>query len=109
MAFHIIVLLSVLTHTSFKGSKVLVSLYALELGATPIAIGALFSVYSIFPVVLSLYAGRISDRYGYRLPMVFGSPSAATSWTATRAWPRRGQPQARGTTPDVARAWNVLT
>lgn len=73
MAFHIIVLLSVLTHTSFKGSKVLVSLYALELGATPIAIGALFSVYSIFPVVLSLYAGRISDRYGYRLPMVFGA------------------------------------
>lgn len=73
MAFHIIVLLSVLTHTSFKGSKVLVSLYALELSASPVAIGALFSVYSIFPVLLSLYAGKLSDRYGYRLPMVFGA------------------------------------
>jgi MFS family permease len=72
-AFHTIVLLSVLTHTSFKGSKVLVSLYALELGASPLAIGALFSVYSLFPVVLSIYAGKLSDRYGYRLPMVFGA------------------------------------
>lgn len=73
MAFYIIVLLSVLTHTSFKGSKVLVSLYALEFGANPVEIGALFSVYSIFPVLLSLYAGKLSDRYGYRPLMIFGA------------------------------------
>ena len=73
MAFYVIVLLSVLTHTSFKGSKVLISLYAIELGANPLEIGALFSVYSVFPVALSLYAGKLSDRYGYRLPMLFGA------------------------------------
>jgi MFS family permease len=88
MAFHIIVLLSVLTHTSFKGSKVLVSLYALELGATPMQIGALFSVYSIFPVVLSLYAGKLSDRYGYRLPMVFGACGLALGLILPFAVPR---------------------
>jgi len=78
MAFYVIVLLSVLTHTSFKGSKVLISLYAIELGANPLEIGALFSVYSIFPVALSLYAGKLSDRYGYRLPMVFGACGLST-------------------------------
>jgi len=73
MAFYVVVLLSVLTHTAFKGSKVLISLYAIELGANPLEIGALFSVYSVFPVALSIYAGKLSDRYGYRLPMLFGA------------------------------------
>lgn len=73
MAFVIIVFLSVLTHTSFKGSKVLVSLYALEFGANPVEIGALFSVYSIFPVLISIYAGKLSDRVGYRPLMIFGA------------------------------------
>jgi MFS family permease len=73
MNFYVIVLLSVLTHTSFKGSKMLISLYAIELGANPLEIGALFSVYAVFPILLSLYAGKVSDRYGYRLPMLFGA------------------------------------
>src|SRR4051794_31731936 len=71
MSIYLIVLVTVLTHTSFKGSKVLVSLYAIDLGASPLTIGVLFSMYSLFPVVLSVYAGKLSDRYGYRAPMLF--------------------------------------
>jgi MFS family permease len=73
MSIYLIVLVTVLTHTSFKGSKVLLSLYALDLGATPLTIGVLFALYSAFPVVLSVYAGKLSDRYGYRAPMLFGA------------------------------------
>lgn len=73
MAVYLIILVTVLTHTSFKGSKVLISLYAIDLGANPFTIGLLFSVYSVFPVFLSLYAGKLSDRYGYRRPMIFGA------------------------------------
>jgi MFS family permease len=73
MSIYLIVLVTVLTHTSFKGSKVLVSLYAIDLGASPLTIGVLFSMYSLFPVVLSVYAGKLSDRYGYRAPMLFGA------------------------------------
>ncbi len=73
MAIYLIILVTVLTHTSFKGSKVLVSLYAIELGANPFAIGVLFSMYSVFPVFLSVYAGKLSDRLGFRLPMLFGA------------------------------------
>jgi MFS family permease len=73
MGFYLIVLVTVLTHTSFKGSKVLISLYAIDLGANPLTIGVLFSMYSLFPVFLSVYAGKLSDRYGFRPPMLFGA------------------------------------
>jgi len=73
MPIYLIVLVTVLTHTSFKGSKVLISLYAIELGANPLTIGVLFSMYSVFPVFLSVYAGKLSDRFGFRLPMLFGA------------------------------------
>ena len=68
-----IVLLSVLTHTAYKGSKVLMSLSALELGANEFFVGMLFSAYALFPLLLSVYAGKISDRIGFRRPMLYGS------------------------------------
>lgn len=68
-----IVLLSILTHTAYKGSKVLMSLSALELGANEFFVGMLFSTYALFPLLLSVYAGRISDRIGFRAPMLFGT------------------------------------
>lgn len=73
MAVYLIVVLTVLTHTSFKASKVIVALYAYDLGASPLTIGVLFSMYSLFPVFLSVYAGKLSDRLGSRTPMIFGA------------------------------------
>ena len=73
MTFYIVVLVTVLNHISFKGSKVLITLYALDLGANPLTVGLLFSMYSLFPVFLSLYAGKMSDRYGFPRPMLIGS------------------------------------
>jgi MFS family permease len=77
MSIYLIVLVTVLTHTSFKGSKVLISLYAIDLGANPLMIGVLFSMYSVFPVLLSVYAGKLSDRFGFRRPMLFGASGLA--------------------------------
>jgi MFS family permease len=77
MSIYPVVLVTVLTHTSFKGSKVLIALYAIDLGANPLMIGVLFSLYSAFPAVLSVYAGKLSDRYGYRRPMFFGAAGLA--------------------------------
>ena len=73
MAFYVVMLVTVLNHISFKGSKVLITLYALDLGANPLTVGLLFSMYSLFPVFLSLYAGKMSDRYGFPKPMLIGS------------------------------------
>jgi len=73
MAFWLILLVTALTHISFKGSKVLMSLFAIELGANPFLIGVLFAMYSLFPVFLSVYAGKVSDRLGFRAPMILGA------------------------------------
>jgi len=55
-----IILLSILTHTAYKGSKVLMSLSALELGANEFFVGMIFSTYALFPLLLSVYAGKAS-------------------------------------------------
>ena len=73
MAFYAIVLMTVLTQISYKGSKVLISLYAIELGANPFTIGLLFAMYAVFPALLAVYAGKVSDRFGFRVPMLIGA------------------------------------
>ena len=73
MTFYVVVMVTVLNHIAFKGSKVLITLYAIELEASVAEIGLLFSMYSLFPVFLSLYAGKMSDRYGFQMPMLIGS------------------------------------
>ncbi len=73
MGFYVIVALTVLNHIAYKGSKMLISLYAIDLGATPLTIGVLYSLYSLFSLFVALYAGRVSDRLGPRMPMLLGS------------------------------------
>lgn len=63
--------------TSFRGSKVLVSLFAIQLGASQFYIGILVALYSLFPMLLALYAGKLSDRLGVRYPMIVGSSGLA--------------------------------
>src|SRR5262245_8070021 len=70
---YFVVLLSVLSSIAHRGSKVLVSLSALELGANSFTVGILAALYAVFPLLLAVYAGRVSDRMGVRAPILFGS------------------------------------
>ena len=90
MTVYFVIMLTVLTHTAFKGSRVTISLYAIEFGATPFEIGILFSMYSVFPVLLSVYAGKISDRLGFRLPMLFGAGGLMIGLLLPFVFPRLG-------------------
>jgi MFS family permease len=73
MAVYLTVFLAVFTQIGLKGSKILVVLYAIDLGAGPFTIGMLVSMYAIFPLMLAVYAGRVSDRRGVCRPLVLGS------------------------------------
>jgi MFS family permease len=73
MSVYLTVLLAVLNQIGLKGSKMLVALYAIDMHASPLTIGALVSTYAVFPLVLAVYAGRYSDRVGMRRPMILGS------------------------------------
>lgn len=72
-AVHLVVLLSVLSSISHRGSKVLVTLSALQLGAGAVTVGVLAALYAVFPLLLAVYAGRISDRFGVRRPILLGA------------------------------------
>jgi MFS family permease len=73
MAVYLTVFLAVLNQIGLKGSKMLVALHAIDLGASPFTIGMLVSMYAIFPLMLAVYAGRISDRLGVCAPLMLSS------------------------------------
>lgn len=73
MGIYIAFLIVLCNMVSFRGSKVLVSLFAIELGAPQFYIGILVATYSVIPMLLALYAGKLSDRLGVRRPMIAGS------------------------------------
>lgn len=62
-----------LSNVAMKGSTVVLSLFALELGAGAATIGVLVGLYAVFPALLSVTAGRLVDRRGYRVPLAGGA------------------------------------
>jgi MFS family permease len=70
---YIAVLCSLLQGISMRGSKMLVSLSALAIGASPFEVGVLAALFAAFPLILAVYAGKISDRIGVKHPMIFGA------------------------------------
>src|ERR1041384_5995294 len=77
MAVYLVVVLSTLTSLSLRGSKVAVSLYALDLGAGAATVGLLAALFALFPLLLAVQVGRISDRYGVRMPIALGGLAMA--------------------------------
>jgi MFS family permease len=77
MTVYLVVLLSMLNSIGQRGSKVAISLYALELGAGAAAVGALAALFAVFPLLLAVQAGRMSDRFGVRIPVVCGALTMA--------------------------------
>jgi predicted MFS family arabinose efflux permease len=77
MTVYLVVLLSMLNSIGQRGAKVAISLYALELGAGAAAVGVLAALFAAFPLLLAVQAGRLSDRFGVRVPIVCGALTMA--------------------------------
>ena len=82
-----LILLGIANHTVLTGSRVIVSLDALSRGASPFTVGVLMALYALLPMVLSVSAGRISDRIGTRWPMRIGSSLIAVGAVLPIAFP----------------------
>ncbi len=80
MIIYLILFLGLLNWMSFMSSRVLMSLYAIQLGASPAAIGVLIALYGLGPVLLSVAAGKITDRSGTYWPIVLGSAGLAAGF-----------------------------
>jgi MFS family permease len=69
---YLMVFLNVIVHGCLNGSRMVVVLYGIELGANMVEVGVMVALYSVLPLLLGVQSGRLSDRYGVRLPMLFG-------------------------------------
>jgi len=77
MSIGTVLLIVLCNMSSFRASKVLVTLFGIELGASQLTIGVIVATYSLLPALLAVYAGRLSDRLGVRVPMLAGSLGVA--------------------------------
>ncbi|WP_240419493.1 MFS transporter [Paenibacillus periandrae] len=53
-------------------TRPVVTLFAVEMGAGIFEIGVLTASFAVFPLFLAVYAGRIADRAGDKLPIIAG-------------------------------------
>ena len=73
MNLPLVILLTVLVHAAFNGSRLTVSLAAHSLHATPLTIGVLMSLYAAIPMLYSVTAGRFVDKVGAAKPMFWAA------------------------------------
>ncbi|MDA8125473.1 MAG: MFS transporter [Deltaproteobacteria bacterium] len=66
-------ILSFFLQISMKTGRVIVTLYALKLGAQPFTVGVLAAMLSVLPTLLSWHVGRLSDRFGARWLLMLGT------------------------------------
>jgi len=87
MGIALVLLLSAVTFVSLKGSRVLMTLFAIELGAGPFATGMLFAAYGLVPFLFVVSAGRLADRFGNRVLMYVGFTGFAGALTLPALFP----------------------
>ena len=87
MTLSLAILLTVLTHVAFVGSRVTIALYGIHLGATPLTVGVLMSLYAFLPMLLAVYAGRQLDRIGPERPMLYSSIGLVAAVALPGFWP----------------------
>lgn len=80
-------LATVLGHTAFVGSRMTVSLHAIELGASPFVVGVLMSLYALVPMMLALAAGRAIDRIDAFRPLAWSAAAMALAVLLPFFWP----------------------
>lgn len=72
---------------AYRSSKLVVALFAAKLGAGPFDIGFIVSLYAVFPLMLAVYAGRITDRIGPFAPMAGGTLGLSGGLLVPWLWP----------------------
>lgn len=65
--------IALLYHVTIHGTRMMVPLYASELGASAFDIGLLVASFSIFSLLFAIHAGKLAERVGDRMPIFVGT------------------------------------
>lgn len=88
MSIRFVLLLTVLLHLTFAGSRVTLSLLALHLQATPLTVGIMISLLAAVPLLFAVGWGRTIDRIGVRTPLLIGACAVLGAVLLAAALPR---------------------
>ena len=88
MTIRYVLLLTIILHLAFAGSRVTLSLLALHLQATPLTVGILISLLAAVPLVFAVGWGRTIDRIGVRKPLLIGAGAVLGALLLGAAVPR---------------------
>jgi predicted MFS family arabinose efflux permease len=88
MTIRFVLLLTIILHLAFAGSRVTLSLLALHLQATPLTVGILISLLAAVPLVFAVGWGRTIDRIGVRKPLLIGAGAVLGALLLGAAVPR---------------------
>ncbi len=87
MSIHFALALALFNMSSMRAGRVLLVLYALELGAAPATVGLLAATFSAFPALLSWHAGKLADRFGSRWLLTIGAVGGGLGILIPYFWP----------------------
>ncbi len=79
MTLYLVTLIAVLNQIGFSGSRIAISLYALELGANAFLVGLIVASYSLFPMLLAIVIGKLADRKAPRPLLILGALATAAA------------------------------
>jgi len=71
-AFVFVIATLVGLHACMAATRVAASLAVLKQGHPGWVVGVLLSLYAVAPIVLSMWAGRLADRFGFHRPVAWG-------------------------------------
>jgi MFS family permease len=77
MSLYFTFILSLLFLIGRHTGRVIITLYALNLGAQPFTVGVLVAMSEVLPTLLSWHVGRFSDRFGSRWLLMIGAVAGA--------------------------------
>lgn len=88
MGIWLIFFLTVFTHLSFAGCRVILALNAIHFGASPFTIGVILSLLAVVPMMFAVRWGRFIDRVGVQGPMLTGVAGVLVAMVFGWAVPR---------------------
>jgi len=88
LSLYLVLLLTILLHLAFAGMRVTLSLFAIELKASPFTVGVIMSLLALLPMLFSVHAGRFIDRIGVRRPLIAGAATMVFGLLLAVALPR---------------------
>jgi len=69
--------LTALNGIALRAANMVLVLYALQLGSSPLTVGLIGAAFAVLPMLTSVPAGKLADRYGSRLPLLIGAVGGA--------------------------------